>query len=646
MITDKAVKATIQSVVRGERPTAEIVDPSERGGGRLRLRVRTKKSGVCAEWYATWHRGPKRVSAKIATYPTMSLATARATFREKYLPVILKGENPVGPRAVRVLGRATVRELFEAYVEHLGDRPAAPGARLMLLGKKGAANAIGPNKPAVAVTQDHIIPFLAEIHDRGATFSANQMRNTIHAAFSYAIRSASSYYDRGGATNWGLKFNPVSAIRSNPAAREPRTRALTEREYRLFWRWLEAERGSNSSFDAIRIVMATGQRACEILRLSTDHFDCQERVIRWARTKNGRSHAIPLPRQAFEILHGLSPDHTGLFFNRGRNRSRHTRTESVSRLIRRYIRETGAAHFEARDLRRSWKTLTGAAGLTKSIRDRLQNHALGDVSSRHYDMWDYMREMREGMEIWERRLDQILSVNDATASTAPWPDDALTRLHRLMQGRAWRGSPQSRHHADWIGHVIAEAFNIRRTGDWRKRVWLKARELRRHGVIERSLAKDEKHREVPVFRFADGKAAVLGLSSTALPSGRGRQRVSLGPAPSSDVLADLQRLMGEQPWRSAPQAQRHADWVGAPIATAFGVAKAAGWQKRCVRIAFALNMDGVLSPAPMTDQVGRMIPGVVFSPLPSLEEEGGGEPLATVEAVPCVTQGSTQLQLF
>ena len=54
-----------------------------------------------------------------------------------------------------------------------------------------------------------------------------------------------------------------------------------------------------------------------------------------------------------------------------------------------------------RDLRRTWKTLAGKAGVTKEVRDRLQNHALHDVGSKNYDRWHYMPEKREGMARWD-----------------------------------------------------------------------------------------------------------------------------------------------------------------------------------------------------------------------------------------------------
>jgi hypothetical protein len=66
-----------------------------------------------------------------------------------------------------------------------------------------------------------------------------------------------------------------------------------------------------------------------------------------------------------------------------------------------------------RDLRRTWKTLAGQAGVSKEIRDRLQNHTLQDVSSKSYDRWNYMPEKRPGMEKWDafvRTLLRLVSV--------------------------------------------------------------------------------------------------------------------------------------------------------------------------------------------------------------------------------------------
>ncbi|MEJ1497481.1 MAG: site-specific integrase, partial [Candidatus Sedimenticola sp. (ex Thyasira tokunagai)] len=57
-----------------------------------------------------------------------------------------------------------------------------------------------------------------------------------------------------------------------------------------------------------------------------------------------------------------------------------------------------------KDLRTTFKTRGGEIGLSKEIRDRLQNHAFSDVSSKHYDMWSYLPEKREAVEEWCAQL--------------------------------------------------------------------------------------------------------------------------------------------------------------------------------------------------------------------------------------------------
>ena len=67
-------------------------------------------------------------------------------------------------------------------------------------------------------------------------------------------------------------------------------------------------------------------------------------------------------------------------------------------------RALGIPPLQARDLRRTWKTLTGEIGLSLDIRNRIQGHALQDVGSRHYDRHSYLPEKRAAMEQWERAL--------------------------------------------------------------------------------------------------------------------------------------------------------------------------------------------------------------------------------------------------
>ena len=77
-----------------------------------------------------------------------------------------------------------------------------------------------------------------------------------------------------------------------------------------------------------------------------------------------------------------------------------------------------------RDLRRTWKTLAGQAGLPKEIRDRLQNHTLQDVSSKSYDRWNYMPEKRAAMKKWNAFARAFLSKKRPKSTSASRYDAA------------------------------------------------------------------------------------------------------------------------------------------------------------------------------------------------------------------------------
>ncbi|NNN90798.1 integrase, partial [Vibrio sp. 2-2(9)] len=86
----------------------------------------------------------------------------------------------------------------------------------------------------------------------------------------------------------------------------------------------------------------------------------------------------------------------------------HVRLDSLSQTIARYRDDHPQfEHFIPRDLRRTCKTLMGEIGLSKSVRDRLQNHALNDVSSKHYDRYEYLAEKRHALGLWESKLSRV-----------------------------------------------------------------------------------------------------------------------------------------------------------------------------------------------------------------------------------------------
>lgn len=157
---------------------------------------------------------------------------------------------------------------------------------------------------------------------------------------------------------------------------------------------------------AIALVMLTGQRVREILALRADQWDAEAGVLSWAKTKNGKPHAIPVCRQAARILESIQPNEHGLLFPSARHADRPMPDGTALVFVKAWAKRRGIPAVTPRDLRRTWKTLAGEAGLTKAERDMLQNHSRSDVSSRHYDRWEYMPEKRAAVVKWEAWLRQ------------------------------------------------------------------------------------------------------------------------------------------------------------------------------------------------------------------------------------------------
>lgn len=188
------------------------------------------------------------------------------------------------------------------------------------------------------------------------------------------------------------------------------TRWLDEDEFVRLYRWLEnPDAPVHPPYTrAVRLIMLTGQRVEEIARLHVDQWDGKERIIDWSRTKNGKPHAIPVPALAAELIESIKPNGWGWFFPSAKDPSLPVTANTLYAFMWRQRQRDVVPLVTNRDLRRTWKTLAGKAGVPKEIRDRIQNHALQDVSSKSYDRWTYMPEKRAAMTQWNDFVTSLL----------------------------------------------------------------------------------------------------------------------------------------------------------------------------------------------------------------------------------------------
>lgn len=388
----KALKRVEQT---GKQET--LLDGEGRGTGRLTLVLKAMPTRVTADWMAQQWRDNKRLKKKLGSYPAMSLAAAREIFQRDIADIIQKG------RSIKIMGDTrpgTVADLFEAYVQWLKDA-GKPSWKETEKGLNKIADTLGRNRPAREIEPEEVVEVIRPIYERGKRAMADHVRSYVHAAFSWGLKSEHDYR-RTSQRRFRLVYNPAAGIPTEP--KKTGTRWLDEEEFMCLYRWLECpDAPVHPPYTrAVRILMLTGQRVEEIARLHEDNWDAMEHIIDWSKTKNNLPHAIPVPPLAAELIKSIKPNKYGWFFPSAKDPSRPVSHGTLYSFMWRQ-RDRGVIPVVTnRDLRRTWKTLAGQAGLSKEIRDRIQNHALQDVSSKNYDRWNYMPEKRAGMAKWDK----------------------------------------------------------------------------------------------------------------------------------------------------------------------------------------------------------------------------------------------------
>lgn len=401
-LTDAGIRQALKRVERtGKSETA--ADGDGRGNGRLVLVLKVMPTRVTTDWMAQQWQGGKRVRRKIGAYPSMTLAEAREVFVRDYADAIQKGTNI----KLAVDGRpGTVGDLFEGYAAAL-KATGKTSWRDVEKGLGKVAGVLGRDRPAREITPEEIVEAIRPIYDRGSPAMADHVRSYIRAAFSWGMKSELDYRSTAR-RRFRIPFNPAAGIPTEPKVRG--TRWLSEDEFVQLYRWLECPdvTAHRPYLRALQLLMLTGQRVEEIARLHADQWDAAEQIIDWSKTKNGKPHAIPAPSLAAEILQAITPNAYGWFFPAAKDPSRPVHHGSLYAFTWRQRDRGLIPSATNRDIRRTFKTLGGKAGLSKEIRDRIQNHALQDVGSKNYDRWHYMPEKRAAMRKWDKYVRALL----------------------------------------------------------------------------------------------------------------------------------------------------------------------------------------------------------------------------------------------
>lgn len=413
------------SLIRGLKPldAAHYVwDKSgERGAGRLGVKVEPSGQRV---FYYRYYWQAQRQFILLGRYPEMSLAQARqqakgyaGTLKEGKNPKTVKAEQEVAQeqqkRAEQLKG--SIEQLIQGYTSKMREEGKRTWQQVLTRLEKETYLFISRDTKANQVTPLHIKQILAAIIQRGASVEANRVRSYLMAAFNYGLKADNDPANHQQNVMFGLEMNPVSVIPKQSSAEKVGENWLKLNELQdLMGAFPQASGvGSIVSHLLNLCVYTGGQRPHELAASRWNAVNWEEKTLLVVAdvSKNKSDHLVPLTESAIEILQRVkeeSGSDSAYIFSQRKNADKHLRTDSFAQAII-YYREFFPSNpsFVARDLRRTCKTLMGEIGITKELRDRIQNHALQDVSSKHYDRYDYLVEKRRALEQWEKRVNNV-----------------------------------------------------------------------------------------------------------------------------------------------------------------------------------------------------------------------------------------------
>jgi len=403
----------------------------ERGNGALWLLVRPSGKKV---FYFAYKISGKRSMIALGPYSKsnagkgLTLQQARAK-KDTLAAFLIQGLDPKvelarvefeaeqAQRKENQLG--SVEQLFEGYAANMKANGKKSHTEVIRVLRNDAMPLLGKSTPANQITSHDIKLVLHNMIKRGALVGSNRLRSYLSASFTYGLEHDNDPTTMDASITYQLERNPVRDVPKAVKNEKPCDRELSQDEIRQLWNNFNSS-GAYSAIEQIfKLMLATGgQRVSEVSEAKWAEFDASESLweIPASRTKNGKAHLIPLNRIAIEVIDTIKAhrDSSPYLFPHRLDLNKPMPLASISRAANRFtkIKENKFNPFTPRDLRRTCKTRMGELGLSKEIRDRINNHALSDVSSKHYDRYDYLVEKRTALEAWGDRLDHIINKTD------------------------------------------------------------------------------------------------------------------------------------------------------------------------------------------------------------------------------------------
>jgi integrase len=295
-------KAGIEGLPLPEKNAVDYRDKKQRA-----LWLRVSPAGT-KSWCVRYKQAGKSQRENIGRFPEIPITYARELAAQA-LTKIAKGADLGAERKAAQEARArqaleTVAAVGEAYfklapkgLHRLNGKPKRSGSVHMerVYFDRHLIPRVGARKLS-SLTRFELQKMVEEIEAETSPSAARHSRNVLHRIFSFAIWQDIVAIDP---TNFVATTKTIS-----------RERTLTDDELRALWQCLDTAPTTDgitvspAITIAIKLAAVTLQRRAEVVEMSHDEIDRAARIwtIPGRRTKNGRTHVVPLSDLALRLL--------------------------------------------------------------------------------------------------------------------------------------------------------------------------------------------------------------------------------------------------------------------------------------------------------------------------------------------------------
>lgn len=409
--TDKQIK----SLKAKEKRYIVTSDEDARGVGRLQVRV--YPTGV-KKFRVQYFTAGKRKTISIGTYGAITLAEARTEYNkisEKLLndidPQLQAKEEKIQKEILET--QKTLKQMVDDFYVYINENWADTTIkRSILILNRNLLPYISDELLPYDFDIDQVREIIYRVYNRGAQEQARLLRSIIMSLFKFAIDFDNSPERFKKPNVYGVKVNPVRDI-SFKTPQNVGDRWLDENEIYKLWHATDIPLHTHN-YLKLSLCLA-GQRVMELYHAKAEDFNIDKEktfTIPQSRIKIKKrgDHLLPISHLAEPIIKSLILNRgaTGYIFPHRDKADQPAHISTLRMATQRWCKKNDFKLFSPRDIRRTCKTLMGKAGITKVERDILQQHDKGDVSTLHYDRYDYIKEKQIAMNTWTKYLCAIL----------------------------------------------------------------------------------------------------------------------------------------------------------------------------------------------------------------------------------------------